>query len=93
MDAYFDGVWWVRACFQRGLAAVYFFAFLSAWNQFPALLGERGLLPVPRYLERGIALYANTGEIEKALELCDKAIALGLGRSYEAKRRSLENRL
>jgi hypothetical protein len=39
-----------RWVFQRGLAAIYFVAFLSAWNQFPALLGERGLLPVPRFV-------------------------------------------
>ena len=36
---------------QRGVAALYFVAFLSSLNQFPALLGERGLLPVPDYLE------------------------------------------
>ena len=32
------------------LAAVYLVAFLVAANQFPALLGERGLLPVPRFV-------------------------------------------
>ena len=41
-----------RLLLLRGLAAIYFVAFLSAWNQFPALLGERGLLPVRRFLER-----------------------------------------
>jgi hypothetical protein len=34
------------------LAAIYLVAFLVAVNQFPALLGERGLLPVPPFLAR-----------------------------------------
>ncbi|BDZ44758.1 hypothetical protein GCM10025866_06670 [Naasia aerilata] len=37
-----------RQVLQRGIAAVYLIAFLSTAAQFPALLGERGLLPVPR---------------------------------------------
>ncbi|WP_457967629.1 lipase maturation factor family protein [Arthrobacter sp. D1-29] len=41
-----------RQVLQRGVAALYFVAFLSSLNQFPALLGERGLVPVPDYLER-----------------------------------------
>ncbi|GAB3523916.1 lipase maturation factor family protein [Arthrobacter monumenti] len=40
-----------RQILQRGVAAVYLIGFLSAVNQFPALLGENGLLPVPRFLE------------------------------------------
>ncbi len=40
-----------RQVLQRGVAALFFVAFLSSLNQFPALLGERGLLPVPDYLE------------------------------------------
>ncbi|MGY2743065.1 hypothetical protein ACVWZ8_000182 [Arthrobacter sp. UYCu723] len=40
-----------RQVLQRGIATLYFVAFLSSLNQFPALLGERGLLPVPEYLE------------------------------------------
>ncbi|XAS67806.1 lipase maturation factor family protein [Micrococcaceae bacterium Sec5.7] len=40
-----------RQVLQRGVAALYFIAFLSSLNQFPALLGERGLLPVPAYVE------------------------------------------
>ena len=40
-----------RQVLQRGVAALYFVAFLSTLNQFPALLGERGLLPVPEYLK------------------------------------------
>jgi hypothetical protein len=44
--------WIARFVFQRGLALIYFIAFLNAFNEFPALLGERGLLPVPEYLRR-----------------------------------------
>jgi hypothetical protein len=39
-----------RQVLQRGTAALYFIAFLSTLNQFPALLGERGLLPVQDFL-------------------------------------------
>ncbi len=44
--------WLSRLVFQRALAAVYLVAFLTAALQFRALLGERGMLPVPRYVER-----------------------------------------
>lgn len=43
--------WFGRVLFERGLAALYFTAFLVVRNQFPALLGERGLLPVPEFLK------------------------------------------
>ncbi|MBF4994406.1 lipase maturation factor family protein [Arthrobacter gandavensis] len=46
------GYEFARQVLQRGIAAVYVVAFLSAVNQFPAMLGERGLLPAPRYLAR-----------------------------------------
>ena len=39
-----------RLLLQRGLALVYLIAFLVAANQFVPLLGERGLLPVPRFV-------------------------------------------
>ncbi|WP_225810496.1 lipase maturation factor family protein [Streptomyces spinosus] len=42
--------WLSRLVFQRALAAVYLVAFLTAALQFRALLGERGMLPIPRYL-------------------------------------------
>jgi hypothetical protein len=42
--------WWSRLVIQRGTAAIYLIAFLVARNQFRPLLGEHGLLPVPRYL-------------------------------------------
>ncbi|HEU4542139.1 MAG TPA: lipase maturation factor family protein [Jiangellaceae bacterium] len=47
-----DGYWLSRLVFQRALAVVYLVAFLNAANQFRALLGERGLLPIPAYLAR-----------------------------------------
>ncbi|HEX6512970.1 MAG TPA: lipase maturation factor family protein, partial [Chloroflexota bacterium] len=41
--------WLSRFIFERALAAIYLIAFLVAANQFPALLGEYGLLPVRRF--------------------------------------------
>lgn len=52
METYFDSFSLVRLIFQRGLAGIYLVAFVAALNQFPALLGARGLLPVPAFLER-----------------------------------------
>jgi hypothetical protein len=40
-----------RLILQRGIGAVYLVAFLVALEQGPALIGEQGLMPVPRYLE------------------------------------------
>ena len=53
MQSYFGEVWLVRLLVQRTLAAVYLIAFIAALKQFKALLGERGLLPVPHFLKRG----------------------------------------
>ena len=39
-----------RLVIQRGLGVIYLLAFAVAINQFRPLLGERGLLPVPRYV-------------------------------------------
>lgn len=47
-----DGYWLTRWCFQRSLAVVYLIGFVAAVNQFRPLLGERGLLPVPLFLQR-----------------------------------------
>ncbi|WP_158863116.1 lipase maturation factor family protein [Leifsonia sp. AG29] len=44
-----------REILERGVAALFLIAFLSAVNQFPALLGENGLLPVPRFLRLAYA--------------------------------------
>ncbi|MFF7472240.1 lipase maturation factor family protein [Streptomyces sp. NPDC008092] len=53
MDWFTDPGYWVsRLVFQRALAGVYLVAFLTAALQFRALLGERGMLPIPRYVAR-----------------------------------------
>ncbi|MDT7787645.1 MAG: hypothetical protein QOF58_6064, partial [Pseudonocardiales bacterium] len=44
--------WLARTLFQRSLAAVYLVAFVVAANQYRALLGEHGLTPVRRFVER-----------------------------------------
>jgi hypothetical protein len=44
------GYWSSRLIFERALALIYFFAFVCAVNQFVPLLGERGLLPVSRFV-------------------------------------------
>jgi Lipase maturation factor len=44
--------WLSRLILERGIAVVYVFAFVAAARQFRALIGEHGLLPVPRYLAR-----------------------------------------
>ena len=41
-----------RLLAQRGIAALYLVAFLVAANQFRALIGERGLTPVPAFVAR-----------------------------------------
>ena len=41
-----------REVLLRGVAAIYCAAFLAAFNQFPALLGENGLAPAPEYIAR-----------------------------------------
>ena len=50
-----DGLWATdyeiaRFILQRGVAALFIVAFVSSLNQFPALLGERGLLPATELL-------------------------------------------
>ncbi|GAA2423715.1 lipase maturation factor family protein [Streptomyces macrosporus] len=44
--------WLSRLVLQRSLAVIYLVAFVSAALQFRALLGERGLTPVPDFLRR-----------------------------------------
>jgi hypothetical protein len=49
--AFFSSDYWLaRLAFQRGLAFIYLVAFVVAFEQFPALLGENGLLPVTQFL-------------------------------------------
>lgn len=47
-----EGYWLTRFVFERALGLIFLIAFLNAVFQFKALLGERGLLPVPLYLKR-----------------------------------------
>ena len=47
-----DSYWYSRLVFERALALVYLVAFLCAANQFIPLLGEHGLLPAPRFVQR-----------------------------------------
>ncbi|WP_031078697.1 lipase maturation factor family protein [Streptomyces sp. NRRL S-118] len=44
--------WLSRLVFQRALAGLYLVAFAGAALQFKALIGERGMLPVPAHLRR-----------------------------------------
>ncbi|BBZ49923.1 lipase maturation factor family protein [Mycobacterium heidelbergense] len=44
------GYWLGRLVLERGVAAVYLIAFVGAALQFRALIGEHGILPVPRFL-------------------------------------------
>jgi hypothetical protein len=44
--------WLGRMVLQRGVAAIYLIAFVAAALQFRALIGEHGMLPVPRFLAR-----------------------------------------
>jgi len=47
-----------RWLFQRALAGIYLVAFAAAVNQFLPLLGTRGLLPVPAFLE-GVGFWSS----------------------------------
>lgn len=42
--------WFSRILFERGLAVIYLIGFVCVLNQFVPLLGERGLLPVMRFV-------------------------------------------
>ncbi|GCB95003.1 membrane protein [Streptomyces noursei] len=46
------GSWLGRLVFQRLLAVLYLVAFLAAARQFRALLGARGMLPIPEFTAR-----------------------------------------
>ncbi|MBF6465749.1 lipase maturation factor family protein [Nocardia beijingensis] len=53
MDWFTASEYWLsRQALTRGVAAVYLIAFVVAARQFRALIGEHGMLPVPRWLER-----------------------------------------
>jgi hypothetical protein len=44
--------WLARQILQRGVAVIYLIAFIAAARQFRALIGERGMLPVPAFVAR-----------------------------------------
>ncbi|TXS34782.1 lipase maturation factor family protein, partial [Streptomyces sp. t39] len=61
MEWFGDNAYWLsRLVFQRALAVVYVIAFVSAALQFRALIGARGMLPVPDHLRRVPARTAPT---------------------------------
>src|SRR6266851_3254483 len=45
-----QNAWLSRLLIERSLGAIYLLAFVVARNQFRPLLGDKGLLPVARYL-------------------------------------------
>jgi len=45
------GYWLTRLLLQRGLGLIYLIAFLVVVNQFRPLCGEKGLLPVSRFMQ------------------------------------------
>lgn len=49
---YTDSYWLARFIIQRGVGLSYLIAFLVALNQFKPLVGEKGLYPVRRFLEK-----------------------------------------
>jgi hypothetical protein len=46
------GYWLGRLVLERGTAVIFLTAFVAAALQFRALIGEHGMLPIPRYLAR-----------------------------------------
>lgn len=64
-----------------------------AYAQEEAKREFQDYLPELRFCERGISSFADAGDIEKAVALCDQALDMGLGKAYERKRQSLERRL
>jgi len=50
-------------------------------------------LPALRFVERGISIMVEAGEFETALSFCDRAIEIGLGKAYAAKKASIEKML
>ena len=51
MKGYFGSFQIGRILILRSLAGIYIIAFISALNQFPALLGENGFLPVADFIK------------------------------------------
>lgn len=88
----------VEASFSAGNEERCLEAIAHAQRYLPSAQAEaqrdlQAYLPELRFCERGIAAFADSGDIEQAMALCDQALELGLGRAYENKRQSLERRL
>ena len=49
-ELYQADYWFSRFAIQRALGLIYLIAFINALNQFIPLVGEKGLLPLPGYL-------------------------------------------
>ena len=49
---YHGDYWFARFLIQRAIGLIYLIAFVNALNQFIPLLGEKGLLPLPDFLQR-----------------------------------------
>jgi hypothetical protein len=67
VTTYAQGLWLVRLVFERALAALYLVAFVTTFAQFPALLGERGLLPMRRFIGAR-AVHADAEHLPPALD-------------------------
>ncbi len=53
IEGLYQSEYWLSTfIIQRGIGFIYVIAFLVAINQFRPLLGEKGLMPVPRFLNR-----------------------------------------
>jgi hypothetical protein len=52
--------------------------------------GYRAAIQGLKSFERGIQAHSELGQFDRALAICDQAVALGLGAHYEAKRDSLD---
>ncbi|MCP4653585.1 MAG: hypothetical protein GY858_09440 [Candidatus Omnitrophica bacterium] len=50
-------------------------------------------LPKIRFVERGISIMVDAGEYQAAIAFCDKAIEIGLGKAYAAKKATIERML
>jgi len=50
-------------------------------------------LPHLRFIERGISIMVDNGEFAAAIAFCDRAIELGLGKAYMAKKATIEKML
>jgi len=67
-----DRYWLTRLVLQRGLGLVYLLAFVAVIHQFKPLLGQHGLLPVPRFVAQ--VSFAESPSINEELRRAMEAI-------------------